>query len=54
MSCTNCDGELADLEIKGYRMMVDVGKVTGPTITTKSCIACGLVHFFDPRYATSD
>ena len=34
-------------------MMVDVGKTTGPLITTKSCTSCGLVHFFDPRYVTS-
>ncbi len=49
MTCSSCGGELTDIEIKGYRMLVD-GDPSRRPIVTKSCTQCGLVHHFDPRF----
>ncbi len=49
MTCSSCAGELTEVEIKGYRMLVK-GESAGRPIVTKSCTSCGLIHFFDPRH----
>ncbi len=54
MNCVQCGGTLESMSLKGYRFHIASGRGRGPQVTSKSCIRCGLIHFFDPRYPRAD